>query len=396
MPTTPFLAGVATRKINPPLGARPVFLAGYHPNRRADGLHTELYARALAFRFDKQVAILVSCDLIGLARSDIDEIRATLARHDIAPEVLIVTCTHTHSAPDTLGLWGPDALTSGVDAVYMAGVKRAVAEAAVEALTFGCPVKMRAATAHLPPGTITSSRTSQLVDDEVAAIQFVRPNGETVGTLLSLACHPTVLPADSTSISADYSGAACRAVEKELGGMALHVSGALGGVTPAPSISRDIGGVDNLGRIYADATLAALAGAELAEVSRLAFRRADFQLPLYNPLFERALRAGQLRLRALDQGLLTTSCALIDLGATQILAVPGEPLPGLGRALKTALPGPLRILAALADDELGYILPDDEFVAPADYAAPGASYEESLSPGPNSGSLLLAAVLGLL
>ncbi|HEX5689485.1 MAG TPA: hypothetical protein VFX76_05760, partial [Roseiflexaceae bacterium] len=57
-----------------------------------------------------------------------------------------------------------------------------------------------------------------------------------------------------------------------------------------------------------------------------------------------------------------------------------------------ALPGSLRILAALADDELGYILPDGEFAAPADYANPGASYEESLSLGPNTGSLLLAAV----
>ena len=64
--------------------------------------------------------------------------------------------------------------------------------------------------------------------------------------------------------------------------------------------------------------------------------------------------------------------------------------------MKAALPGPGRVLIGLADDELGYILPDDEFVTLADYMHPGAQYEESMSPGPNTGSLVLAVAKGLI
>ena len=53
------------------------------------------------------------------------------------------------------------------------------------------------------------------------------------------------------------------------------------------------------------------------------------------------------------------------------------------------------MLAGIAEDELGYILPDDEFVAPADYLNPGAQYEESMSIGPNTGSLVMAAAIEL-
>ncbi|HEY3230097.1 MAG TPA: hypothetical protein VGJ87_12820, partial [Roseiflexaceae bacterium] len=123
MPNTPFLAGAAARIITPPLGERPVFLAGFEGNRRATAVHSDLYARALALRLGDQVAILVACDLIGLERGDVEEIRAMLPARDIDPNGLVVACTHTHSGPDTLGLWGPDQATSGVDPVYMAAVK---------------------------------------------------------------------------------------------------------------------------------------------------------------------------------------------------------------------------------------------------------------------------------
>jgi hypothetical protein len=150
-----------------------------------------------------------------------------------------------------------------------------------------------------------------------------------------------------------------------------------------------------MGQAYAEAALAALAYSELAEIPTLEFRRATFSLPMTNPLFTQAQAAGVLRRRGLEQGRLTTTCAYINLGPAQIISIPGELLPRLGFELKAALPGPVRMLAGIAEDELGYILPDDEFVAPADYLNPGAQYEESMSIGPNTGSLVLAAATEL-
>src|SRR6476661_4598945 len=107
MPNTPFLAGAATRIITPPLGDRPVFLAGFQGGRRATAVHSDLYARALALRLGERVAILVACDLIGLSAPDVEDMRPMLAARDIDPDALVVACTHTHSGPDTIGLWGP-------------------------------------------------------------------------------------------------------------------------------------------------------------------------------------------------------------------------------------------------------------------------------------------------
>ena len=307
---------------------------------------------------------------------------------------LVVACTHTHSGPDTIGLWGPAPTVSGVDAVYLATLKQTIVAVAEEALTFCCPVQLRCATTTLP-GFIANYRTPGLVDDQLTALQFEKPDGEIVATLLNLACHPEVLDERSYVISADYAGAACQVLEAAVGGMALHVSGALGGMLSPAITQRDAAGVAAMGRAYAEAALAALAQAPLADISQLMVRRTIFELPLTNPIFTMAQKIGLVRTRG-NSDVLSTTCSYVDLGPAQLICLPGELLPRLGFELKAALPGPGRVLIGLADDELGYILPDDEFVTPADYLHPGAQYEESMSPGPQSGSLVLAATKRLI
>jgi hypothetical protein len=390
-----FLAGAATRVITPPLDRGPVYLAGFQPNRPATGVEQDLTVRALALRLDEQSAVLVACDLIGLSLPDIEDIRARVAAFGIAPKSLIVACTHTHSAPDTLGLWGPDPTTTGVNRVYLETVKQAVAECAIEALTFCCPVKLRHATATLAD-LIENYRTPGLVDDQLAALQFIKPDGEVVATLLNLACHPEVLDGASTLLSPDYPGVACAMVEAAVGGTALHVSGALGGMLSPSIADRSPAGVRQMGAAYAEVALKALSTAPTCSLTKLLVRRTSFDLPFENPLFQQAHKLGIIRPRSLQDGQMATECCYIDLGPAQILSIPGELLPQLGFVLQQAMPGPCRILAGIADDEIGYILPDEEYVAPADYRSPGSQYEESMSLGPTTGSRVIAAALSLI
>jgi hypothetical protein len=391
MTTPDLLCGAATRDITPDPAARPVFLAGFGRDRRATGVDTRLFA--LALRLGERVAALVACDLIGLGRPDVDEVRAMLAARGMDGDALIVACTHTHSAPDTLGLWGPDERTSGVDATYLAQVKEAIVAAVTEALAFSCPARMRTATTRVPV-FVANLRDPAVVDDEVAAVQFVKPDGEVVATLLNLACHPEVLTGESTLLSADYAGYAVRAVEQAAGGVALHVSGALGGMLSPATSERTPASAATMGQAYAEAALAALNAAEPQDLEHLELRRATVQIPLQNPLLAAARDAGVLRPRPGED--IETTVACLDLGAVQLAAVPGELLPRLGFELKQAMPGPCRIIAGLADDEIGYILPDDEWTAPADYLNPGAQYEESMSVAPDAGSRVMAAVVGTL
>ncbi len=395
MNASALLAGAAMRRITPQLDARPVFLAGFQNNRRATAIDTDLYVRALALRLDERIAVIAVCDLIGLDRSNVLDVRTALDARGIDPSGLVVACTHTHSGPDTLGLWGPDRYVSGVDPLYLAAVKQAIVDAAIEALTFCCPARMRCAMTRLP-GYIANFRDPDIVDDDVAALQFVKLDGEVITTLLNLACHPEVLDGDSTLISADYAGYACREVETRVGGVALHVSGALGGMLSPDTRDRTPAWAERMGRAYADAALAALEASAVIDADRLEMRRTEFDLPLVNPLLLMAQQMGVLRVRQPVNGAITTSCTFIDLGAAQIITVPGELLPRLGFAIKAAMPGPCKILVGLADDEIGYILPDDEFVPPADYLNPGRQYEESMSVGPTTGSRILAAARELI
>lgn len=387
------LAGAAKRLITPAL-SRPVFLAGFQPNRPATGIDRDLYARVLAFRVEQKTAVLVALDLIGLSLIDIEPIRTMLQSRGIDGNSVMVACTHTHSGPDTLGLWGPADGVTGRDPGYIVRLREAIVDAALEALTFCCPVQLRAGMGVMP-AYIQNYRDPEIVDREIGVVQFVKGDGEVIGTLLNLACHPEVLNGDSTLLSSDYAGVACDAVEQAAGGMALHVSGALGGMLSPAIEERTPAGAQQMGQVYAQAALAALANQPLHDPERFVFRRSRFQLPMQNPLLQQAQELGVLPQRPLSDGMLATECAYLDFGQAQILSIPGELLPRLGFVLKQAMPGPCRILAGITDDELGYILPDDEFVTPQDYRNPGAQYEESMSPGPTTGSCVIEAAIGL-
>ena len=83
MTNSNFLAGSASRAITPMLSEQPIFLAGFQPDRRATAVHSDLFARALALRLDEQAFVLVVCDLIGLGRPDVDDMRAALAARGV-------------------------------------------------------------------------------------------------------------------------------------------------------------------------------------------------------------------------------------------------------------------------------------------------------------------------
>jgi hypothetical protein len=50
----------------------------------------------------------------------------------------------------------------------------------------------------------------------------------------------------------------------------------------------------------------------------------------------------------------------------------------------------------LANDELGYILPQEDYVYPEDPFEPGDHYEETMSVGPEAGPRLLSALRAML
>ena len=127
------LAGAAKALITPELTGSKVYLAGFGHNRIASAVHDPLYIRCAALQVGRNAVVLCAADLIGLFYEDVVKIRSRFRAQSRSDALLIVACTHVHEGPDTLGLWGPSALESGVDAAYLEWAENRISETAVAA-----------------------------------------------------------------------------------------------------------------------------------------------------------------------------------------------------------------------------------------------------------------------
>jgi len=128
-----------------------VELAGFGPflNRHSIAVRDRLWSRAMAVERDGQVAVLVSNDIISLYRHYVERIRELVHEATgLAPEQVMVHCTHTHSGPviGTLNGWGDP------DYPYLELLPGRIAQAAIEAVG---PARASASTAN---GTGTRRR----------------------------------------------------------------------------------------------------------------------------------------------------------------------------------------------------------------------------------------------
>lgn len=400
--------GFARQPISPKLD-RPVFLAGFGQNRQAESVHDDLYVRALALVNGEQSSsqvVLVTLDLLGLLRQQWQEIEKRV--NESAPGTYILgSCTHTHHGPDTIGLWGPDISTSGVDSDYLSWLKDQVVETILAALadvtdrTGYRKIQMEAVSV-LVQGLAKNTRNPEIVDDELFCLQFSAQHtgrSQVIATLVDFPCHPEVLGEDNTQISADYPGYLCHEIENHTGAPCIFFAGGLGGMMTPNTEEHTFMAAEQMGRTLA---LAGLRSLEENEESRwdidpaqLEPSRVEYSIPLSNPLFQMAMGTGMLPNVVDDQMEITTEANLLKIGPAWLAGVPGELLPKLGLALKDLMHesgAEQAAIIGLANDEQGYILPKEEYVYPENPFEPGEHYEETMSVGPEAGPQLLAAL----
>ncbi|MBE7048906.1 MAG: hypothetical protein E7393_06030 [Ruminococcaceae bacterium] len=92
-----FYAGVAKEKITPELGT---LLFGYPTIRKAEHVHDDLYATAIAFKQNNETFVIISCDTSVITKELYDKISSKLsAETDVLSQNVFCCATHTHSAP---------------------------------------------------------------------------------------------------------------------------------------------------------------------------------------------------------------------------------------------------------------------------------------------------------
>jgi hypothetical protein len=385
--------GYAQETITPSL-ARPVYLAGFGQNRTAESVHDDLYVRVLALELGETRLVTVALDLIGLGRHHCQEIERRV-QEDAPGARLFLACTHTHHGPDTIGFWGPDMTTPGVDPEYLSRLKEKVATTALAALTIGQPAFLRCASVQVS-GVAKNARDPAIVDEELTCLQFCHPETSApLATWLIYPCHPEVLWEHNPHITSDYPGPLRRVVEAETGAPCLFMSGAIGGMMTPDVEEHSFAEAEQMGRTLAHAALGALSREQATPVQGLEHRRQEYTIPMTNPLFRMAMEAGLLPNLINDDETITTEANLLRIGPAWLLGVPGELLPKLGLAFKAEMReagAGTAAVTGLTNDELGYVLPQEDYLYPDNPFDPGEHYEETMSIGPEAGPRLATAV----
>jgi len=390
------LCGAASVDITPHAQVPGAYLAGFESNRRARAVLDPLEANAISLSGGETHVALVAVDLVGLQRPWVEWIRDRLAADHPQPHNVLVCSTHTHSGPDTMGLWGPSFLgrfprRTGLDPAYQDALLDLVASAVRQAHAARVPVTVRAARFDVPADWTRNDRKGGGKDDFGHAVAFdAADGGARVATIVDFAAHPETLWEGSPLVSSDYPGTLRRRMRSLAGGQCAFFSGALGGmVTPNVPLSANLeerkSAVIRLGTGLAERAHAALRDAPPLADTGLAAARRPLALPLANTGFKVMKLLGVMD-REFMLGRVRTEMTCVRIGdALSFLTAPGECTPEVGREVVARAPGEHRLLLCLGCDELGYVLTREQWEN-KEYA-----YERSMSVGPDTASSLCDA-----
>ncbi len=381
--------GYAQTIITPSLD-KPVFLAGFGSNRRATTIHDDLYARALAIQDGSTTLVLVALDLIGFVRSDVYEVILGVHRTHPGAQIVIAS-THTHHGPDTIGLWGSDNQTSGVDGEYVSATKEKITSTILASLSDLKPAAFKVTSVQVP-GLVKNPRNPDILDDELTLMQFLTADGKPLATLFNFPCHPEVLWELNPNITADYVYSLREEVEKQTDAPCIFFVGALGGMLTPDVKDHSFAEAESMGKKLAEAGLEALREVDDDPLlfqqnngrSLVCIEKKIIKAKLTNILYKIAFRRKLLQDVRDPKGYVTSEVNLIKIGDLWLVTVPGELLPKLGLQLKAwmkAAGAQVTGVIGLANDELGYILPLEDFKYPWNPFRPGKHYEETNSIG---------------
>lgn len=423
--------------------SHPVWLAGFSQHRAATAVHDPLQVNSIVIDDGHARLGIAVLDAIGFFYDDVIAVRLA-CQADLRLDYLIICSTHNHSTPDLMGLWGPNPLRSGIDPAYRERVIRSAAQSLKEAVGSLQNARMSLHEIKTPPdGLVADTRKPQVFDSDLRVMLFRKPSGqEVLGSIVGWGNHPETPWSKNTEITADFPGVLREALENGitqsnrmvlpgLGGTHVFVNGAVGGLMtthPSTVVKDPFSGVEfktpshektrALGQQLARRILdrVALSADDSTNRAPLRIHARTLHLPVDNSGFLLATLLG-----VLDRGHskwmhMKSEVAIVRVGEATLACVPGEIYPeivngGVERApggdfdvepvevpsVREFMPGKLKFVFGLANDEMGYIIPRSEWdeKAPYIYGAKGAPYGEVNSVGPRTAPLLHSALKAL-
>ncbi|HEV8293322.1 MAG TPA: hypothetical protein VGP94_15405 [Tepidisphaeraceae bacterium] len=422
--------------ITPPLGTP---LAGYYNTRISDGVHDDLYAKAIVIECGGTRVAMVCCDLITMPPNVAAEARRLIEKDiGLKADQVMISATHTHTGPilpgrtarETADGPGGDLAQEFVNelpARIAAGVKQALeklspatASAAVgreEHLSFNRRYLMKDGTVGWNPGKLNPKidKPAGPIDPAVSVVYFESTDGVPMVSYVNFSMHPDTV--GGLQISADYAAPLCNTLSRIKGDsmITLFTNGTCGDINHVDVNSKDPQkGFDEarrIGTILAGEVIKTYARLKPIDADAVRFKRevVKLELPKFTPeelqnARQTAVKFGKDAPTFLER---VNAFKIIDVAArdgkpwevdVQVItlgddlawvALPGEIFVELGLAIKQASPFRCTIIAELANGAIGYI--------PTQKAFEQGNYEPvSARCAPGSGELLAETAIRLL
>ncbi len=327
--------------------------------------HGDLYARVMVIEQGGERVAIVGLDNLGWPKSLGDRSRALVP--GIPPENILIGATHTHSAPDAYGF--PDLSGRiGADTAYISDCVIKIAAAINEAVQHLEPAWLRIGEGEAVGKIAYNYYAPQLYDPRCNVVQAVAANDttRTLATLINYAIHPEVIGSERSILSPDVCGPLYDYVEKETGGTAVFMNGALGGMVTADNRrsdgqeAADWQECKRIGELLGKEALRIVGTAPWQQTPQLTCRSMNVTFPIESPMLRQIIQMSPLMQGMADDNI-STQVNLINLGTAQILTIPGEALPNIGYYLKRKMKGTQNFLFGLTNDAFGYILTQVDF-----------------------------------
>jgi hypothetical protein len=261
-----------------------------------------------------------------------------------------------------------------------------------------------------------------------------KKQGNTLGSVIAWGNHPETLWSRNLLISSDFPHFVREGVEKGvfygdslkkqgIGGVALYVNGAVGGLMcthPSLSVEDPFTGetfsepsfekAAAQGKQLSLLVLNAMENpAEVIDSAGISLLVRTVRMPIENRLFKLATFLGVMNRGTVGWMKMRSELSAFTIGPLSFVTIPGEIYPELinggveapaGNDFETApvevppvremMPGKYKFVLGLANDEIGYIIPQSQWdvKAPFTYGRDNSPYGEENSPGPETAKII--------
>ena len=336
------------------------------------GKKGELTVRAFVLEKGATRIAIVSVDNIGWPAYLGDRSRKLIK--GVAPENVLIGATHAHSCPDAYGFTNEKGET-GADLKYLDWCVTQIAAAVNEAVSKLEPASLRTAVGEAKGKIAYNYYADKLYDPRCGIIQAIATSGKNAGkpiaTLVNYAIHPEILGTDRKLLSPDLCGPLYDRIESKVGGIAIFMNSAQGGMVTADTRlengkeANDWNECIRIGNLLADEALRIVEPAPVQQNPEIYCASKVITFPIDSEkmryVFQHSPLAAEARNKSNDFSKVSTRLNLLNIGKAQVVTIPGEALPNIGFYVKRKMKSSQPMLFGLTNDAFGYMLTKEDF-----------------------------------